>query len=113
LRFTPACAGTTWRRAVRVALHHGSPPRARGRRAPGRTGADRAAVHPRVRGDDCNVVFLSHLIVRFTPACAGTTLHRLFGERQAHGSPPRARGRRSATDSTRSTSAVHPRVRGD
>ena len=129
---TPACAGTssspqrtrsgTWAHprvrgdvasgvAVMMRLW-GSPPRARGRPAPGRVD----------RGE-----------LGLTPACAGTSLCRVPVAMPGQGSPPRARGRRlrawlrlrrgGLTPACAGTSPrglaggvrvrAHPRVRGD
>ena len=129
---TPACAGTSTGRAPstsRLGAHprvrgdiagrqwswgsgRGSPPRARGRRAPGcgvgqvegltpacagtfhRAGSTDPSIgaHPRVRGDVAS---------RFSPQVP------------QEGSPPRARGRRRCTRWRGRSTRAHPRVRGD
>ncbi len=131
LRFTPACAGTT-PASLRLRL--------------------RPAVHPRVRGDDSNQKrgVASSLgspprargrrleragraaLVRFTPACAGTTpqapawrcgssVHpRVRGDdtmpttrpSSSSGSPPRARGRPCRRASSRSARRFTPACAG-
>ncbi len=115
LRFTPACAGTTPERGNAALRGFGSPPRARGRRPTTCSPSKGSTVHPRVPGDDHLVGVACENGVRFTPACAGTTVQHVFaggdGVRftpacagttlgspsvcsSAYGSPPRARGRR-------------------
>src|SRR5690606_2047231 len=93
-RFTPACAGTTCFETQEQVEQFGSPPRARGRRFRRWGSASWSPVHPRVRGDDALLVLLSDERVRFTPACAGTTVVSRGQPPTIPGSPPRARGRR-------------------
>ena len=130
-RFTPACAGTTPRR---------------------RTAATRTSVHPRVRGDDSaarttpgrgrgspprargrrRALGCHRPVLRFTPACAGTTgpqvdraerfsVHprvrgddkaRVASEGAPHGSPPCARGRRRSTWCGRGSQRFTPACAG-
>src|SRR5690606_20912295 len=91
----------------------GSPPRARGRRGLREHRASGRTVHPRVRGDDRHRVHRRRAPVRFTPACAGTTVYAVRKLGRGFGSPPRARGRRILRSDPRARAAVHPRVRGD
>src|SRR5690606_26774299 len=88
-------------------------PRARGRPRPPVDTARSGTVHPRVRGDDAFARAPERRIVRFTPACAGTTSGGAAGPSSVGGSPPRARGRPLAKASRSTWSTVHPRVRGD
>src|SRR5690606_29721294 len=132
-RFTPACAGTTTSTSWKIGCPCGSPPRARGRLLPPiaamlrypvhprvrgddaaiRSGTtSRITVHPRVRGDDDLKLALRGQEVRFTPACAGTTIRMLTSSIGSSGSAPRARGRGGHKKRGGTGSTEHTRVRG-
>ena len=49
---------------------------------------------------------------RFTPTCVGQTKRWCIGVSFAHGSPPRAWGRRRTVHAVRRRPSVHPHVRG-
>ncbi len=110
-RFTPACAGTTSH------LDQG-----------GRF----ISVHPRVRGDNMNPVFKireqtgspprargqrtyresRRAVVRFTPACAGTTHTKPDKFLSVPGSPPRARGQHQAPSRSNTIQRFTPACAG-
>ncbi len=113
--------------------YSGSPPRAWGRLTssrrpgcPGRftptcvgTAADdprrdsRTTVHPHVRGDGVERLGAVVPGLRFTPTCVGTAMSPRTNEARVNGSPPRAWGRLTQTDTADGSDAVHPHVRGD
>ena len=94
--------------------HHGSPPRAWGRRAPEHGGPSwrrftptcvgktsrhitrhrRRPVHPHVRGEDGRGSVRQVGCCRFTPTCVGKTSWQAYDLPSLPGSPPRAWGRR-------------------
>ena len=110
-RFTPTCVGKTSRSVRRVRRRSGSPPRAWGRPLAWRRWRSPDRFTPTCVGKTAGRRLAIGLIARFTPTCVGKT-STLCVERQLHGSPPRAWGRR---DDQRCSvrGPVHPHVRGE
>ena len=130
----PRVHGEDGRSAVRFRPRCSSPPYARGRRHPSRSGDRVCPVHPRVHGEDlpsgagcpssCPVHPRVHgedspLPVRpsspwrFTPVCTGKTIEPRQTVAAINGSPPSARGRRRPPVACAFCLAVHPRVHGE
>ena len=130
-RFTPTRVGTTSARDS-VATGVGSPPRAWGRRRAGRGRRSGDRFTPTRVGTTRRAVQSAHRARRFTPTRVGTTPARARATGRAHGSPPRAWGRRRrpggssrragspprawgrrARMAARRVASVHPHARGD
>ena len=71
------------------------------------------AVHPRLRGELGATLFLPFFHRRFIPACAGNSRIPSVSNHISGGSSPLARGTRCAGSLYLSSSAVHPRLRGE
>ncbi len=92
--FIPACAGKTSGTSVLGRKRTGSSPHARGKLTSRSTVMRRAAVHPRMRGENVGVLQRLFRQRRFIPACAGkTNVFERISSGQC-GSSPHARGKR-------------------
>ena len=111
-RFTPTGVGTTWAQIEPVITEHGSPPRAWGQLIGCCRFCRRRTVHPHGRGDNVILVLTRHTLRRFTPTGVGTTLSLCGRRGLPGGSPPRAWGQLSCSDSACGAYGSPPRAWG-
>ena len=115
-----------------AAIIRGSPPHARGRQVvndttgevsgitpacAGKTSTRRLAKlqtqdHPRMRGEDFELMQEQYDVEGITPACAGKTCNPLTGGSWSSGSPPHARGRRGGNLPRRLRAGITPACAG-
>jgi len=112
-RFTPTCVGTMASTSGECGRYRGSPPRAWGQFSAPYIFRNGSPVHPHVRGDNGAEQECFRGGCRFTPTCVGTMLSQVAGSLIYFGSPPRAWGQFSPTESRIRRLTVHPHVRGD